>query len=58
MLRTNSVYRMGRPGRVAGTRELVEYPYIITYRIDEKLRQYLFWQSCMARVDSDQPPLR
>jgi toxin ParE1/3/4 len=36
MLQTNSVSKMGRPGRIAGTRELVEYPYIITYRIDEK----------------------
>jgi plasmid stabilization system protein ParE len=36
MLHTDSVSRMGRPGRIAGTRELVEYPYIITYHIDDK----------------------
>ncbi len=26
---------MGRPGRVEGTRELVEPPYIIVYGVDE-----------------------
>jgi plasmid stabilization system protein ParE len=28
--------RLGRPGLVEGTRELVEPPYIIVYRINEK----------------------
>ena len=27
---------MGRPGLVDGTRELIEYPYIIVYRADEE----------------------
>jgi len=26
---------MGRPGLVEGTRELLEWPYIIVYRVDE-----------------------
>jgi toxin ParE1/3/4 len=26
---------MGRPGLVEGTRELVEWPYIIVYKIEE-----------------------
>jgi toxin ParE1/3/4 len=26
---------MGRPGLVEGTRELVEWPYIIVYKVDE-----------------------
>ncbi len=26
---------MGRPGLVSGTRELLEWPYIVVYRIDE-----------------------
>jgi toxin ParE1/3/4 len=26
---------MGRPGLVEGTRELIEWPYIIVYKIDE-----------------------
>ena len=28
---------MGRPGLVEGTRELLEGPYIIVYRVDEEL---------------------
>ena len=27
---------MGRPGLVPGTRELLEWPYIIVYRVDER----------------------
>jgi len=27
---------MGRLGLVAGTRELIQYPYIIVYRVDEE----------------------
>jgi toxin ParE1/3/4 len=27
---------MGRPGVVKGTRELVEYPYIIVYKVFEE----------------------
>jgi len=27
---------MGRPGFVEGTRELLEWPYIIVYRVDEE----------------------
>jgi plasmid stabilization system protein ParE len=30
---------MGRPGVVAGTRELIEYPYIIVYRVNDHIRQ-------------------
>ena len=26
---------MGRPGLVEGTRELIEWPYIVVYRVDE-----------------------
>jgi toxin ParE1/3/4 len=26
---------MGRPGLVEGTRELIEWPYIIVYKVDE-----------------------
>ena len=28
--------RMGRLGLVAGTRELIEYPYIIVYTVDDE----------------------
>jgi len=34
-LETDELAHMGRPGLVEGTRELLEYPYIIVYRVDE-----------------------
>jgi toxin ParE1/3/4 len=34
-LALDSVSEMGRPGLVAGTRELVESPYLITYQVDK-----------------------
>jgi toxin ParE1/3/4 len=30
---------MGRPGLVEGTRELIEHPYIIVYRVDDQRRE-------------------
>ena|SRR5262249_32767384 len=30
---------MGRPGLVEGTRELIEYPYIIVYRVDDDRKE-------------------
>jgi addiction module RelE/StbE family toxin len=35
VLETRELTNMGRPGLVDGTRELIEYPYIIVYRVDE-----------------------
>jgi toxin ParE1/3/4 len=34
-LATPELRQMGRPGFVEGTRELIERPYIIVYRVDE-----------------------
>lgn len=34
-LGTPGLAHMGRPGRVAGTRELIEAPYIIVYEVHE-----------------------
>jgi addiction module RelE/StbE family toxin len=34
-LGTPELTHMGRPGLVEGTRELIERPYIIVYRVDE-----------------------
>jgi plasmid stabilization system protein ParE len=34
-LETPELTNMGRPGLAAGTRELLEWPYIIVYRVDE-----------------------
>jgi toxin ParE1/3/4 len=28
--------QMGRPGLIGGTRELIEWPYIIVYRVNEE----------------------
>jgi addiction module RelE/StbE family toxin len=30
---------MGRPGLIEGTRELVEYPYIVVYRVDDRRQE-------------------
>ena len=35
-LETPELTHMGRPGLVEGTRELVEWPYIIVYKVYEK----------------------
>ena len=34
-LKNRELAHMGRPGLVEGTRELLEWPYIIVYRVDE-----------------------
>jgi toxin ParE1/3/4 len=36
-LATPALTHMGRPGLIEGTRELLEYPYIIVYRVDKEL---------------------
>jgi plasmid stabilization system protein ParE len=38
-LEVDALAQMGRPGLVAGTRELIEYPYIVVYRVDDKQRE-------------------
>jgi toxin ParE1/3/4 len=38
-LETDELARMGRQGLIEGTRELIEYPYIIVYRVDEQRRE-------------------
>jgi toxin ParE1/3/4 len=37
LLEEDKLANMGRPGLIEGTRELIEYPYIIVYRVDEQL---------------------
>lgn len=39
ILETDELAHMGRPGLVEGTRELVESPYIIVYRVDEERKE-------------------
>jgi plasmid stabilization system protein ParE len=36
LLELDSLAHMGRPGAVPGTRELIEYPYIIVYQVEEE----------------------
>jgi toxin ParE1/3/4 len=38
LLELDALARMGRPGRAKGTRELVEAPYIIVYKVDDRQR--------------------
>jgi toxin ParE1/3/4 len=38
-LASSELMHMGRPGLVEGTRELIESPYIIVYRIDEQRQE-------------------
>jgi toxin ParE1/3/4 len=40
-LQLDALVHTGRPGLVAGTRELVEYPYIIVYKVFDELREVL-----------------
>jgi toxin ParE1/3/4 len=39
VLETDELAHMGRPGLIAGTREIIEYPYIIVYQVDDELRE-------------------
>lgn len=38
-LAISGLAKMGRPGLVNGTRELIEPPYIIVYRLDEPAQE-------------------
>jgi len=38
-LEIDALAQMGRPGLVPGTRELIEFPYIIVYRVDDNQRE-------------------
>jgi len=40
-LTTPGIARIGRPGLDRGTRELVEYPYIIVYEVHERRKQII-----------------
>jgi plasmid stabilization system protein ParE len=39
LLELDALAHMGRPGFVARTRELIEYPYIIVYAVDDARRE-------------------
>ena len=50
-LATPGLSHMGRFGMVAGTRELVEAPYVIVYNVDEGRRQIVIVAVMHARQD-------
>jgi plasmid stabilization system protein ParE len=39
LLEADNLAHMGRPGQVARTRELIEFPYIIVYTVDDERRE-------------------
>jgi plasmid stabilization system protein ParE len=41
LLELDALAHMGRPGFVEGTRELVEYPYLIVYKVFDERREIL-----------------
>jgi toxin ParE1/3/4 len=40
-LETDELADMGRPGLIQDTRELIEYPYVIVYRVDDENREVI-----------------
>ena len=45
MLATPGLEHMGRPGLDEGTRELIEYPYIIVYEVFESRGEIVVWSA-------------
>jgi toxin ParE1/3/4 len=39
LLELDSLAHMGRPGSVQRTRELIEYPYIVVYKVDDERKE-------------------
>ena len=48
-LQEDNLAHMGRPGLVAGTRELIEHPYIIVYEVHDDRAEVYVRRSFMAR---------
>lgn len=43
LLATQGLEHMGRPGLDEGTRELIEYPYIVVYEVFENRSEIVVW---------------
>ena len=43
LLATPGLEHMGRPGLDEGTRELIEYPYIVVYEVFETRQEIVVW---------------
>ena len=54
-LEIDALAQMGRPGLVAGTRELIEYPYIIVYRVDGQRREVVVLAILHGAQERDPP---
>jgi plasmid stabilization system protein ParE len=55
LLELNPLAHMGRPGFVEGTRELVEYPYIIVYKVFDERREVLIISIVHGVQDRESP---
>ena len=53
-LETSQLAHMGRPGLVEGTRELIEYPYIIVYKVFEDRDEIVVLSIVHGARDRDQ----
>jgi addiction module RelE/StbE family toxin len=51
-LETPELTDMGRPGTLPGTRELIEYPYIVVYEVTTISVKSLFLRFCTERKTS------
>jgi toxin ParE1/3/4 len=55
-LETLELTQMGRPGLVRGTRELLEYPYIIVYKVFEERDEVVILSVVHGSQDRDDEP--
>jgi plasmid stabilization system protein ParE len=53
LLSTPGLEHMGRPGLDAGTRELIEYPYIIVYEVFESQAEIIVWSIVHGAQDRE-----
>jgi toxin ParE1/3/4 len=54
LLELDALAHLGRPGLVTGTRELVEYPYIIVYAVDDERREIVVLTIVHGAQDRDE----
>jgi toxin ParE1/3/4 len=55
-LETDELAHMGRPGLVEGTRELLEYPYIIIYKVFEESDEVVVLSIVHGAQDREDEP--
>jgi toxin ParE1/3/4 len=53
LLATPGLEHMGRPGLDEGTRELIEYPYIIVYEVFEGQAEIVVWSIIHGAQDRE-----